>query len=133
MISSSVISFVDKFRGLCPCGSQTLELMSALAEVAYPDECRRNPDAYPSCEDPRGRRPRRIGEMQRERNGDQRKRDRSHQGRHAPAQAREIEEPEERPHAPVKRRLPEEVANHQRNEMAMCEIEEQRAEREVQA
>src|SRR5215469_4528938 len=96
-------------------------LMRALAEVANPDQCRRNPDAYCLCEDPP--RPRRIGEMQGKRNGDQRQKDSSRQGSRATARLREIQAPEERRHAPVKRRLPEEVANHERDDMAMCEIE----------
>ena len=95
--------------------------MRALAEVANPDESRPNPDAYCLREDPF--RPRCIGEMQGERNGYQRKKDRSHKGGRATAWLREIEEPKERRHAPVKRRLPEAFANHERDEMAMCEIE----------
>src|SRR5262245_22880831 len=105
--------------------------MRALAEIADPDQCRRNPDAYCLCEDPT--RLRRIGEMKCERNGDQRKRDRSRQGGRAPVRLREVEEPEERRHAPVERPLPKEVANRQSDEMAECEIEIQRAEREKQA
>src|SRR6516165_7352609 len=119
MVSSSVISFSVISRPWS--GRIAIVLMRALAEVANPNQCRRNPDAYCLCEDPP--RPRRIGEMQGERNGDQRKKDRSHQGGRAPARLREIEKPEERRHAPVKRRLPEGVANRQRDEMAMCEIE----------
>src|SRR6266436_2941760 len=99
-------------------GPIAIVLMRALAEITYPQERRRNPDAYCLCEDPP--RPRRISKMQGERDGDQRKKDRSHQGGLAAARLREIEEPEERRHAPVKHRLPEAVANHQRDEMAMC-------------
>src|SRR5215471_7055697 len=120
MISWSVISFFDKISRSWS-GRIAIVLMRALAEVANPDQCRRNPDAYCLCDD--SPRPRRTDEMQSERKGDQRKKDRSHQGGRAPAQVREIEGPEERCHAPVKRRLPEEVANRQSDEMAMREIE----------
>src|SRR5215471_10887816 len=120
MISQSVISFFDKFSRPWS-GRIAIVLMRALAEVADPNQCRRNPDAYRLCKDPP--RPRRIGEMQCERNGDQRKKDRGPQRGRAPAQLREIEEPVERRHAPIKPRLPEAVGAHQREEPAMCEIE----------
>src|SRR5215472_6036818 len=104
--------------------------MRALANVANPNQCRPNPNANCLRDDPT--RPLRIREMQGERNGDQRKRDRSHQSGRSPARLGEIEEPEERRHAPVKPRLPEGIASHQKDEMAAPKIKRQRAEREEQ-
>src|SRR5262249_7417853 len=103
-INSEVLS-ADLFS-CCHCLLRPA-LARALAEIPDPDECRRNPEAYCLCEDtPQLRR---FGEVQGDGNRDQCERDRTNQGSRAPGQASEIEEPEERRHAPVKRHLPKGV------------------------
>src|SRR5215467_6924565 len=92
-----------------------LPLTRALPKIPYPDHCRTSPDDnrdlshWPAGED----------RVQDEGNGDKRKRHRTDQRGCGPAQAREIEKPEEHRQAPVKRRFPGSVANHQRDDMAM--------------
>src|SRR5215472_5405508 len=91
------------------------DLTRALPEIPDPDDCRAHPDDerelshWLASEDG----------VQNEGNGNERKRDRSQQGCRAPAQAREIEVPEEHRQAPVKRRFPRSAANHRRDDMAM--------------
>src|SRR5215472_1626100 len=93
-------------------------LTRARPEIRYPGDCRPNPEHREHYHWLAGK-----DRVQDEGNGDQRKRDRNYQGDCAPWQAREVEEPEDRRQAPVKRRVPMGSASRQRGEMTMGEGE----------
>ena len=86
-------------------------------KIPKPHNCRRNPDADCLREVTSQRRRFGENELQDEWNGDQRKCRRNYHSGRTPAHAREIDEPEGRRQAPVKRRVPKGVGNRQREKV----------------